>query len=225
MIVIPSLEILGGRVVAPDDDTVLAEDPIAAARAMRDDGALFFQLVDLDAIRQSGDNLALIESFVEAGLPCQVAGGVRDLDCAQRLVDLGVDRFLVGSMLHASADDARQCAERFAARAVAAVDVEDGKAAIRGGPQGIGGSVAEAATQVAAMGFARVMLTSFDGGVPRVGPDLEAIGAALDAGIEVLANIVARDRSDLVSLKPLIERGLGGVVLSTACRTLDAVMR
>lgn len=228
MIVIPSLEILGGRVVAPDDgDLVLSEDPVAAATAMRDDGALFFQLVDLDAIRGTGDNLGVVETFVAAGLACQVAGGVRSLERAERLVELGADRIVVGSMLHASPDDASAVAERFGPRAVAAIDVEAGQAVPRGAPEAARTTVAEAVAEAVAKGFARVLITAFDGGTPKKnGADADALGEALDAGeLEVFANVCASERGDLDGLKPLKERGLSGVVLATACRTLDAVMR
>jgi phosphoribosylformimino-5-aminoimidazole carboxamide ribotide isomerase len=56
------------------------------------------QLIDLDAAMRQGDNRALIE-MICGKLPCQVGGGLRTAEDAQRLLDAGAKRVIFGSSL------------------------------------------------------------------------------------------------------------------------------
>jgi phosphoribosylformimino-5-aminoimidazole carboxamide ribotide isomerase len=61
------------------------------------------QLIDLDAAMRQGDNRALIEMVCKR-LPCQVGGGLRTAEDAQRLLDAGAKRVIFGSSLFGAAD-------------------------------------------------------------------------------------------------------------------------
>jgi phosphoribosylformimino-5-aminoimidazole carboxamide ribotide isomerase len=94
------------------------------------------QLIDLDAAIGSGDNRGILHQFLKR-LPCQVGGGIRSIDTAQQILDLGARRVILGSTL--IADD--RINTRFAkeigeivgvSKLVFAVDAKGGKVAIRG---------------------------------------------------------------------------------------------
>src|SRR6201995_3299499 len=56
------------------------------------------QLIDLDAAIGTGNNRHLLERFISR-LPCQVGGGIRDLDVARQIADMGARRVIIGSAL------------------------------------------------------------------------------------------------------------------------------
>jgi phosphoribosylformimino-5-aminoimidazole carboxamide ribotide isomerase len=56
------------------------------------------QVIDLDAARGAGHNRALVERIV-GQLKCQVGGGIRDLETARDLVNIGVRKVIIGSAL------------------------------------------------------------------------------------------------------------------------------
>ena len=56
------------------------------------------QLIDLDAARGAGDNRQVVKQIV-GRLNCQVGGGIRDLDTAQELLNLGARKVIIGSAL------------------------------------------------------------------------------------------------------------------------------
>lgn len=56
------------------------------------------QLIDLDAARGVGDNRQLVRQIV-GRLPCQVGGGIRDVETAQQLLSLGARKVIIGSAL------------------------------------------------------------------------------------------------------------------------------
>ncbi len=56
------------------------------------------QLIDLDAARGAGNNRSLVKQIV-VRLNCQVGGGIRTLETAQELLNLGVRKVIIGSAL------------------------------------------------------------------------------------------------------------------------------
>jgi phosphoribosylformimino-5-aminoimidazole carboxamide ribotide isomerase len=56
------------------------------------------QLIDLDAAMGKGDNRNLMSCFTER-LPCQVGGGIRNLQTAEDILKVGARRVILGSAL------------------------------------------------------------------------------------------------------------------------------
>jgi phosphoribosylformimino-5-aminoimidazole carboxamide ribotide isomerase len=94
------------------------------------------QLIDLDAAMGRESNASLIEFFVKR-LPCQVGGGIRSIESARKMLDLGAQRVILGSTLVENGAInvvfARQLAAEFGPeKLVFAIDARGGKVAIRG---------------------------------------------------------------------------------------------
>ena len=96
---IPSIDLMQGRIVqlVHGETLKLAFDDfeywIERFRAYP-----LVQLIDLDAAMRQGDNRALIEQICKQ-LPCQVGGGLKTAEDAQRLLDAGAHRVIFGSSL------------------------------------------------------------------------------------------------------------------------------
>ncbi len=94
------------------------------------------QLIDLDAAIGTGDNRSLVKQI--AGLlPCQVGGGIRTLETAQELLNLGARKVIIGSALmtdgRINREYARALAERLPRAALMfALDSRGGRVAIDG---------------------------------------------------------------------------------------------
>src|SRR5579859_4433700 len=94
------------------------------------------QLIDLDAAMGNGPNSDLIEFFVKQ-LPCQVGGGIRTLQTARDILQLGARRVILGSALiqgdKINFDFAKQIASAVGKdKLVFGIDARGGKVAIRG---------------------------------------------------------------------------------------------
>ena len=94
------------------------------------------QLIDLDAAIGTGDNRHLLSRFIEK-LPCQVGGGIRDLETARLVADMGARRVIIGSALFKDGQIQTQLAEEFAAtltpqKLTFAVDAKQSRVAIHG---------------------------------------------------------------------------------------------
>ncbi len=96
---IPAIDFKGGRVVQliQGEREALATDDLDGWLAKFAAYPLI-QVIDLDAAMGTGDNAALVER-VCALRPCQVGGGIRTIDVAERWLHAGATRVIVGSAL------------------------------------------------------------------------------------------------------------------------------
>jgi phosphoribosylformimino-5-aminoimidazole carboxamide ribotide isomerase len=136
-VLIPSIDLMGGKIVQLIQGKKKAlEFDNFEEWIERFSKFSMVQLIDLDAAIGSGDNRDILHHFLSR-LPCQVGGGIRSIEAAQQVLDLGARRVILGSTLIRDGNidtgfAARLSAALGARRLVFAVDAEGGKVAIRG---------------------------------------------------------------------------------------------
>jgi phosphoribosylformimino-5-aminoimidazole carboxamide ribotide isomerase len=138
---IPSIDLLGGRIVQLVQGEKL--------RLAFDDFEYWIekfaryplvQLIDLDAAMRQGDNSALVVKIAKR-LPCQVGGGIHSIDHARRVLDAGARRVIIGSALFSEHEGHPAVNTAFAAelanavgreQVVAGIDTKSGNIAVKG---------------------------------------------------------------------------------------------
>ncbi len=134
MIVIPAIDLRGGRVVRLEQgdysrETAYARDPVELALGFQNAGASLLHIVDLDGAR-SGEqaNLAVIREICrQVTIPVQTGGGVRSETDLQKRLDAGVSRVVVGSLCVEDTDQVcRWLNGTYRERIVAGLDVVKG---------------------------------------------------------------------------------------------------
>ncbi len=134
---IPSIDLKGGQVVQliQGERPALATDDIDGwVEKFR--GFPRVQVIDLDAAMGSGTNAAIIRRIAPR-LRCRVGGGVRTVDRARDLLDVGATAVIVGSSLFRNGQVDLGFAESLAAavgpeQVIAAVDSRHGHVVIKG---------------------------------------------------------------------------------------------
>jgi phosphoribosylformimino-5-aminoimidazole carboxamide ribotide isomerase len=135
---IPSIDLLGGRIVqlVQGEKLRLAFDDFEYWIEKFAKYPLV-QLIDLDAAMRQGDNSALVEQIAKR-LPCQAGGGIHTIDRARQVLDAGARRVIIGSALF-STDGAvnTDFAAKMAASVgtehfVAGIDTKNGRIAVKG---------------------------------------------------------------------------------------------
>jgi|UniRef100_A0A7V3VTL1 phosphoribosyl-ATP pyrophosphohydrolase/phosphoribosyl-AMP cyclohydrolase len=93
-------------------------------------------VIDLDSAMEKGDNFELIEKLIKIA-DCRVGGGIRTVEKAKRLIELGANKIIVGSKVfdkgrvnHRFLQDLKK--EIGPDRIVVALDTFEGKIVIRG---------------------------------------------------------------------------------------------
>jgi len=134
---IPSIDLMGGKIVQlVQGDKKKLEFDNFDYWIERFSKYPIVQLIDLDAARSTGDNRTLVKQIV-GRLPCQVGGGIRDLETAQELLRMGARKVIIGSALmtegRINRDHARALAEKIPTAALMfALDSRGGQVAING---------------------------------------------------------------------------------------------
>ena len=102
--ILPAIDLRNGKAVRLqrgdfDAETRVAEDPVKAAKSFQDQGATRLHVVDLDGARMgSPQNVPTIRAILKAvTIPVQIGGGLRTPELVERLLNLGVDRVIVGT--------------------------------------------------------------------------------------------------------------------------------
>jgi len=225
MIVIPAIDIKGGRCVRllqgrMDRETVFSDDPPAMAVRWIDQGARLIHVVDLDgAIEKSPKNLAAIEQIVSAAgsVPIQVGGGIRDLETIGMYLDQGVDRVVIGSAAIYDPDLVRQACRDFPGRIVVGIDARNGKVAIEGWTQTTEVSAIELGRQFEDSGVAAINFTDIERDGMQTGPNIEAIREfARAVGIPVVASGGVSCMDDIRNLSKLAKDGVSGIITGRA---------
>jgi phosphoribosylformimino-5-aminoimidazole carboxamide ribotide isomerase len=134
---IPSIDLMGGRIVqlVQGERKALEFDDIEEW-IVRFQAYPIVQLIDLDAAKGNGNNLELAQ-MIMSRLPCQVGGGLRNIEGARKVLDAGARKLIFGSSLiregKANLEFAENIAREFGTtRVVAAIDSRSGRVAVHG---------------------------------------------------------------------------------------------
>lgn len=224
MIVLPAIDILGGRAVrlAQGDYnrvTVYNEDPVAQAREFVEAGAEWIHVVDLDGARDGvPGNIALIERIArETGARLEVGGGVRTLETMGRLTEAGVERVVIGTTLVTDPDFVRQAVSCCGHGVVAGVDARDGMVAVEGWRSGTATSAQVLVGELRELGIRHLVYTDISRDGMQTGINAPAyVGVAVSAGFPVVASGGVSTLDDIRALRDLGPGVIEGVIAGRA---------
>ena len=181
MVVIPAIDILGGRCVRLtrgdyENPTIYADDPVEVARRFAAAGAKRVHVVDLDAARGSASNRPVITKMLElSGIELQVAGGVRTAETVAGLLEVGAQWVVMATAAVRDPHVFERCAIQHPGRVLAALDVRHNKAAVGGwldtDPVSIGALVG----RWEFLPLAGIIVTSIERDGTMSGPDLQTL--------------------------------------------------
>ncbi|MDR0930693.1 MAG: 1-(5-phosphoribosyl)-5-[(5-phosphoribosylamino)methylideneamino]imidazole-4-carboxamide isomerase [Clostridiales bacterium] len=136
MIIIPAIDILGGKAVrlykGDYKQPTIYGEPVEIAMKFKSMGAKYIHVVDLDGAKAGATkNFGTIEQVAKI-LPIEIGGGIRDMATIDRYLQIA-DRVILGTIATENlsiVDDA--IAKYGEDRIMVGVDVRDGKVAVNG---------------------------------------------------------------------------------------------
>lgn len=223
MIVIPAIDLLGGKAVrlvrgVRDSATVFSDSPWELAERMIGDGAERLHLVDLDGAF-SGRPVSrmtimrILHVCDAAGVPVQVGGGLRDRASVEAVLSAGAGAVL-GTAAVRDPDLVRDLCQAYPRRIVVAVDARDGVVAIEGWTEASSVRAEELGRQAADWGAAALLYTDVARDGTGGGPAVEST-AALSRAVSVPV-IASGGIGSLDHLRALNEAGIAMAVVGRA---------
>jgi phosphoribosylformimino-5-aminoimidazole carboxamide ribotide isomerase len=178
VVVIPAIDILGGRCVRLtkgdyDHVKVYADDPVEVVAEFARAGAQRVHVVDLDGARGSGSNRDVVAAMLKQhDIKVQVAGGVRSVEAVDALLAGGATWVVMGT---AAVQDARlfeRCVTRHPDRILAALDIRDDKPAVAGWTGSAPVMIGSLVGRWDSLRLAGIIVTAIDRDGTLSGPDL-----------------------------------------------------
>ena len=219
--IIPAIDLREGRVVRLvqgdfDRETIFDRDPEIVARRWMDAGARRIHVVDLDAARgASRDNRSILSRLARIPGAClQVGGGVRSLDRARELIDLGVDRIVFGTLAVREPQTVAEAARLWSERVIVGIDARDGHVATDGWIATSSTLALDLARRLVSDGVRRLFYTDIARDGALDGPNIAAV-AELVRQVPVPV-IASGGVTGLEDLDRLGATGVEGVIVGRA---------
>ncbi len=223
MKIIPAIDILDGRctqlIGGKPETAKFYGNPVEIAKRWESDGAEILHVIDLNSALGTGENTDTVLRIKNSvGIPVQFGGGIRSIKKAREMLNLGIDRIILGTL---AVNDLRNDfmilkklrSEFSRDRIMVALDSKDGKIVVKGWQE---------KTQLSALKFIKkvedlvwgFLYTDVDVEGQMKGINLERIKKIIKG--TKLPVIVSGGISTLEDIRKLKEIGAWGVVLGKA---------
>lgn len=222
MYVIPAVDIMDGKVVrllrgSPNSvkSYEFLGDPLLIAKKWESEGAPAIHIVDLDAAFGVGENTELISRIIQsAEIPVQVGGGIKNTERACRLIEVGAEKIILGSLAFRNIEAIKFLLGKFGSdKIIISLDHLKGEVVVDGWKTRTGIMLEEAAKRFASIGIKFFLVTSTQHDGMMGGTDVMNLLRVLNLGINVIASGGIRSVDDIVTLKSL---GVYGIIVGRA---------
>jgi len=210
MYIIPAIDLIAGKCVRLiqgqyDRQITYENDPVRKAQEFITAGAQWLHIVDLDGARVGKPcNTDTISAIAALGkLKIEVGGGIRDEASIKQLLDIGVERVIIGTKAVSDFEWFSEMAEKFSGRIVLGLDARGSKVATHGWTQDSPQSLLDFATEAAKLPLAAIIYTDITKDGMMTGPNFERtkeLAEAVDVGVVASGGV-----SHLNDIKKLAE--------------------
>ncbi|MBF0215452.1 MAG: 1-(5-phosphoribosyl)-5-((5-phosphoribosylamino)methylideneamino)imidazole-4-carboxamide isomerase [Candidatus Omnitrophica bacterium] len=224
MIIIPAIDIIGGRTVRLEKgsyDRELKYDmsPVDAALLWEKAGAELLHVIDLEGARAGKPINKVIagEIIGKVRIPVQVGGGYRDIGSIRDALAIGARRVIVGSKAIEDLDFAEQAVKIFGDKVIFSVDVSKGKIRISGWERSVGADIGEIFGRLKGIGVTEIIFTDISRDGTLAGPDIEGISEIFHgAGLKFIYAGGIKNVGHISKMRDLSRIGLTGIITGRA---------
>ena len=224
MLIMPAVDIKNGKCVQlvqgePGSEMVKIDNPEKVAKYWEDLGAKNIHVIDLSGTIDGETSFDIIKKILnEVSVPIQLGGGIRNLDYARQLLDLDIERLIIGTMGIQQPETITQLSDEYGPeRIMISLDSKDNNVVIKGWQEKIDKSPSEIANDFKEHGAGSILFTNVDvegllGGFYT--EPVEDLKKSVDLPIVYSGGITTID-----DIKKLNESGVEGIVIGSALYT------
>lgn len=221
MFIIPAIDLKNGNCVRllkgeEGTETVFSNSPSDTAKKWEQCGAEWIHVVDLDgAFRGNPRNFEAVEEIVRSvSSNVQVGGGIRNAATAEKYLEVGIKRVIIGTSAFTDRDFLKDICRRFPGRIAVGVDTKGGKIALRGWKETIDASIARTMLEFRDIGVSLVIHTNVDRDGTMEGIDIASIKSFLSlCPLPVIVSGGIASPVDLSKIQSIGDGNLLGAIL------------
>lgn len=191
MIIIPAIDILGGKCVRLvrgeyGSASKVAADPLETALSFQSDGARFIHMVDLDGAREGKTvNEQLFREIASAvDVPLELGGGIRDLATIERYLNAGISRCIIGSAALRDPGLVREAVRLYGDKIAVGIDAKDRRVRVSGWLEDSDTDFIVFARMIEQCGVDNIIFTDIDRDGTQTGANYEQL-AELSAAVKL----------------------------------------
>lgn len=221
MLIIPAVDIKNGKCVQlvqgkPGTEQIIIENPAKVAKSWEDKNASTIHVIDLDGAFGNKNNISVVEKILDTvSVPIQMGGGIRSKEYAQKLLNIGIERLILGTMAIENPLLVQELADEYGKeRIMVSLDSKDSKVVIKGWTE---------KTSKTAPEMGQILEDNGAGGILFTNVDVEGLlnGFYIDPVLELVSAvnipiIYSGGISTLDDLEKLQNTGVNGVVVGSA---------
>ena len=222
MYVIPAVDIKNGKCVQlvqgkPGTEQIIIENPEVVAQEWESKGAEILHVINLDgAFGNTSNNLEIIKKIIKTvSIPVQLGGGIRTVTDASNLLDIGVEKVILGTMAVENPENISEISKEYGSkRTIVALDSKEGKVVVKGWTEKTEKTAPELGVSLENKGAGGILFTNVDveGMMSGFNMDpLEDLLEAVDIPVVYSGGVTSLD-----DVKKLSETETYGVVIGSA---------
>ena len=224
MEIIPAIDLLNGKCVRLNQGnynevTKFNSDPVKQAQIWEKQGAKRLHLVDLDGAKTGEpiNDQTIKEIKKSISIPIQLGGGIRNIERAKELLDIGIDRIILGTIAIENPELVRVLSQEYPKRIAVGIDAKEGMVATRGWLKRSEITSLELAKQLNELELAAIISTDISTDGTLEGPNIQALREIAEVSINpVIASGGIGSINDLISLVDLEHEGIEAIIVGRA---------
>lgn len=221
MLIMPAVDIKNGKCVQlvqgePGSEQVIIENPEKVAKSWEDEGAEVIHVIDLDGTINEKISLDTIKKIInEVSVPIQLGGGIRTKQYAEELLNLDLERIIIGTMGIKNPEIIYKLSEEYGSdRIMVSLDSKDSKVVIKGWQEKIDKTPVELINEFENNGAGSILFTNVDvegllGGF-NLNPVIKLVNSS---NIPI---VYSGGITNINDVKQLLKTGISGIVIGSA---------
>ena len=202
-----------------DQKTEYQMSPVEQAGKYKDHGFKNLHIVDLDgALSGKTVNIDIIQKIVvKFDLKIEIGGGVRNFESAQKYIDAGVEKVILGSAAIKDKNFLKEACEKFPNKIALGLDAKDGYLSISGWKENSNQLTLDYLNDVNDYGVSRLIYTDINRDGMKQSPNFEETAKVADtSNCPVIISGGVSSIDDIKKAKELNNQNIEGIIVGKA---------
>ncbi len=221
MIILPAIDILGGKCVRLYKGEYGTARQVASSaeetvKSFEEAGAGYIHMVDLDGAKEGTTvNRDLFASLAKmTNVPIELGGGIRNMETVDMYLQNGISRVILGSAALRDREFLKRAVDKYGEKVVVGIDAKNGKVSVSGWLDDSDKDYIEFAREMEAVGVKNIIFTDISKDGTLAGPNLEQLSALSKS---VKCDITASGGvHNIDDIKNLLDMNLYGAIAGRA---------